>query len=104
MKNNLKHAIIIFGNKNILMRTNKKLKTFISVGIMNSTNGKRTVGRRIEDSLISEQNKRFHQLCEVGKTITAEINIKVLFPLVMNQANIIFLEDKYLHPQLIFNY
>lgn len=49
----------------------------------------RQIGRRKEDYQIREQNKRFHKLCEVGKTITAEIDIKVLFPLVMSQTNTI---------------
>ncbi len=49
----------------------------------------RAVGRRAEDFSIREQNHRFHRLCNVGKTITAEIDIKVLFPLVMDQTNLI---------------
>lgn len=47
----------------------------------------RDVGRRDEDFKIREQNKRYSQLCEVGKIITAEIDIKTLFPLVMSQTN-----------------
>ena len=50
---------------------------------------KRQVGRREEDFSIREQNGRFHRLCNVGKTITAEIDIKVLFPPVMEQTNFI---------------
>ncbi|MCM2285937.1 MAG: GAF domain-containing protein [Desulfobacula sp.] len=54
---------------------------------MNITKEKRQIGRRTEDFTVREQNERFHKLCEVGKTITAEIDINVLFPLVMNQTN-----------------
>lgn len=54
---------------------------------MNVKNEKRQIGRREEDFAVREQLDRFHKLCEVGKTITAEIDIKVLFPLVMNQTN-----------------
>ncbi|MFH2091930.1 MAG: adenylate/guanylate cyclase domain-containing protein [Pseudomonadota bacterium] len=50
---------------------------------------KRQIGRREEDALVREQNERFHRLCNVGKTITAEIDIKILFPLVMDQTNFI---------------
>ncbi len=56
---------------------------------MNQANKKRSIGRRGEDSSVREQNERFSQLCEVGKTVTAEIDIGLLFPLVMNQTNII---------------
>jgi len=56
---------------------------------MNSANKRSGTVRREEDSQVREQNERYRQLCEVGRTITAEINIKVLFPLVMNQTNII---------------
>ncbi len=48
---------------------------------------KRQIGRREEDFTVREQNRRFHRLCEVGKTITAEMDIEVLFPLVMDQTN-----------------
>ena len=48
---------------------------------------KRDIGRRKEDHIVREQNVRFHRLCEVGKTITAEIDINVLFQLVMEQTN-----------------
>jgi len=54
---------------------------------MNLKNQKRNIGRRKEDFTLREQNERFHKLCEVGKTITAEIDIKMLFPLVMSQTN-----------------
>ena len=56
---------------------------------MDSLNKTRGIGRREEDSIIRKQNERFSQLCEVGKIITAEIDLKVLFPLVMDQTNII---------------
>ena len=56
---------------------------------MNSANKRSGTVRREEDSQVREQNERYRQLCEVGRTITAEINIKVLFPLVMDQTNII---------------
>lgn len=56
---------------------------------MDQTNQKRSLGRRDEDFFVRKQNERFRQLCEVGKTITAEIEIEVLFPLVMDQTNII---------------
>ena len=63
---------------------------------------KRDIGRRKEDYTVREQNNRFHRLCEVGKTITAEIDINVLFKLVMDQTNqimhtersTVFLHDK----------
>ena len=48
---------------------------------MNLKNEKRNIGRRKEDFTLREQNERFHKLCEVGKTITAEMDIKMLFPL-----------------------
>jgi len=47
----------------------------------------RSIGRRDEDFFIRKQNERFSQLCEVGKTVTAEMDIEMLFPLVMNQTN-----------------
>ncbi len=49
----------------------------------------RKIGRREEDFQVREQNKRFHRLCEVGKTITAEMDFDILFPLVMDQTNTI---------------
>ncbi len=48
---------------------------------------KRTIGRREADFSIRKQNERYSQLCEIGKTITAEIDIEELFPLVMAQTN-----------------
>ncbi len=56
---------------------------------MTMANERRLVGRRKEDVQVREQNERFHELCEVGKAITGEIDIKVLFPLVMHQTNTI---------------
>jgi class 3 adenylate cyclase/putative methionine-R-sulfoxide reductase with GAF domain len=56
---------------------------------MNQTNESRRIGWRQEDFQIRELNERFHQLFEVGKVITSEISIKVLFPLVMTHTNII---------------
>ncbi|MCP3871888.1 MAG: GAF domain-containing protein [Desulfobacteraceae bacterium] len=48
---------------------------------------KRAIGRRESDLFIRKQNERYSQLCEIGKTITAEIDIEVLFPLIMEQTN-----------------
>ncbi len=56
---------------------------------MNQTDEKRNIGRRDEDFFVRKQNERFSQLCEVGKTVTAEIELEVLFPLVMDQTNTI---------------
>jgi len=56
---------------------------------MNQTNEKRSIGRREEDFFIRKQNERFSQLCEVGRTVTAEMDLEVLFPLVMDQTNAI---------------
>ncbi len=54
---------------------------------MDSSRPKRQLGRREEDFLVREQNSRFHTLCEIGKAMTAEIEIRTLFPLVMSQTN-----------------
>lgn len=49
----------------------------------------RSIGRREEDFFIRKQNERYSQLCEIGKTVTAEMEMELLFPLVMKQTNAI---------------
>lgn len=56
---------------------------------MTHTDEHRKIYRRDEDFFIKKQNERFSQLCEVGKTVTAEMDIEILFPLVMRQTNTI---------------
>ena len=56
---------------------------------MNQTGEKRSIGRRDEDYFLRKQNERFTQLFEVGKTVTSEIELEVLVPLVMDQTNTI---------------
>ncbi len=54
---------------------------------MSKKQKKRNIGRRDIDFSIRKQNDRYSKLCEVGKTITSEINLEELFPLVMDLTN-----------------
>jgi class 3 adenylate cyclase len=49
--------------------------------------GKRSVGRRKEDWTVRDQNLRYKELFQVGQIITSEMNIEVLFELIMEQTN-----------------
>jgi signal transduction histidine kinase len=48
---------------------------------------KRTVGRRAEDFLVRESIDHQRLLLYVGQIITSEMNLDVLFPLIMEQSN-----------------
>lgn len=54
----------------------------------------RGIGRRKEDFIVRKENSRFQKLSEIGKIITAEIDLKVLFPLVMDQTNAIMNSER----------
>ena len=47
----------------------------------------RSIGRRIEDTVVRNRNNRFQKLYNIGQTITSEINMEALFGLVMDQTN-----------------
>jgi class 3 adenylate cyclase len=49
--------------------------------------GKRSVGRRKEDWTTRDQNLRHKELFQVGQIITSEMNMEVLFELIMEQTN-----------------
>lgn len=48
---------------------------------------KRTISRRAEDRLMRDRNERYKQLFNVGQIITSEMNMDVLFEVIMNQTN-----------------
>lgn len=47
----------------------------------------RTIGRRKEDRLLIDQLHRYRQLFHVGQIITSEINMKILFEVIVEQSN-----------------
>lgn len=47
----------------------------------------RGIGRRVEDYEIREHNRRYRQLLDVGQVITSEINMDLLFELIMEHTN-----------------
>ena len=51
------------------------------------TRGKRTVGRRAEDFLLRDRIDHHRRILHVGQIITSEMNLDLLFPLIMEQSN-----------------
>jgi len=47
----------------------------------------RSIGRRTDDSLLREQIHKYDQLFKVGQIITSEMNMDVLFDVIMHQTN-----------------
>ncbi|HUT72085.1 MAG TPA: GAF domain-containing protein [Desulfatiglandales bacterium] len=47
----------------------------------------RTVGRRKDDRQLRDHVRKHNQLFQVGQTITSEINMDVLFEVIMDQTN-----------------
>ena len=48
---------------------------------------KRGIGRRKEDFILRDQNHRYKQLFNVGQIITSEMNMHLLFEIIMDQTN-----------------
>ncbi len=63
------------------------MQTYLKKRNMALEKENRSIGRREADFSIRKQNERYSKLCEVGKTITAEIDLEELFPLIMDQTN-----------------
>ena len=47
----------------------------------------RGIGRRKEDFILRDQNHRYKQLFHVGQIITSEMNMHILFEIIMDQTN-----------------
>jgi len=47
----------------------------------------RGIGRRKEDWSVRDQNQHYKQMFKVGQTITSEINMDILFDVIMDQTN-----------------
>jgi class 3 adenylate cyclase len=47
----------------------------------------RGFGRRREDAVVRTQNQRYKQLYQVGQIITSEMNMDILFEVIMDQTN-----------------
>jgi len=48
---------------------------------------KRGIGRRKEDFIVRDQNHQYRQLLNVGQIITSEMNMDLLFEIIMDQTN-----------------
>jgi len=48
---------------------------------------KRGIGRRQEDFILRDQNHQYKQLLNVGQIITSEMNMDLLFQIIMDQTN-----------------
>jgi len=57
------------------------------MAVSTSDQRKRTVGRRAEDFLVRESIDHQRRLLHVGQIITSEMNLDLLFPLIMEQSN-----------------